>query len=127
MKNCFKILTIGIGVLIGVQTLASDFTLKIHQEASAASKQYSYTDFEIDLDGNWTAHSMYSNGHQIESIRLYSVMSVVSTDNRTIMIIPQNHHVKGSGGGHAREERTAISGKVPRQVAQLISKQETRY
>lgn len=82
-KLYFKALTIVACVFIAGQALASDFTLNIHHEGKAASKQYCYTDFEIDLDGNWTARSMYSNGQQIDSGRFYSVITVKTKDGRS--------------------------------------------
>lgn len=123
----YQILIMALGLLTGGQALASDFTLNIHTEGKAASKQYCITDFEIDLDGNWTARSMYSNGQQISSVRFYSVLTVKAKDGRSVITIPQNHHVKGSGGGRAREERTSESGQLPEKVVKMISKANADY
>lgn len=126
-KLYFKALTIVACVFIAGQALASDFTLNIHHEGKAASKQYCYTDFEIDLDGNWTARSMYSNGQQIDSGRFYSVITVKTKDGRSVISIPQNHHVRGSGGGHAREEKTSESGLLPEKIVRMLSKVNSEY
>ena len=114
-------------LILGEVALASDWTLKVNREGRAASKQYCYTDFEIDMEGNWSANSKYSNGHQVESIRLSSVMVIKTKDNKDIIIIPQNHHVKGSYGGSAREKHTVMTGKLPKEITVQISKGNTSY
>jgi len=101
--------------------------LKIRQEGKAGSKQYCYTDFEVGLDGKWTASTMYSNGRQIDPGRFYSLITIKAKDGKTIITIPQNHHVKGSHGGSAREERTTETGKLPQKVVTMIDKKKTTY
>lgn len=127
MNSLIKIFCFTFWFLSTWLAFASDFTLKIHTEAKAESKQYCYTDFEIDLDGNWTASSMYSNGQQWNPVRFYSVLTVKSKDGRDIITIPQNYHVKGSHGGGAREERTLESGKLPDKIVRMVSKDNVGY
>lgn len=114
-------------LIINEATAFSDFTLIIHREAKAADRQYCYTDFEIDLEGHWTSKTKYSNGHQLDGVRFYSVITIMTKDNREVVSIPQNHHVKPSLGGKAREETTIASGKLPKDVTTMITKKEAGY
>ncbi|HCE3706043.1 TPA: hypothetical protein NG682_004859 [Vibrio parahaemolyticus] len=115
---------IALAVTLSFTAVASDFTLKIHK-SGGGSKKYCYVDFEIDLDGNWTSKALYSNGHQLHSMRFISDLIVKTKDGRDVLTITQNHHVKGSGGGSAREETTSEKGKLPAEVATMISKDKT--
>ncbi len=98
--------------------------MKIHK-SGGGSKKYCYVDFEIDLKGNWTSRALYSNGHQIHSMRFISDMYVRTNDGRDVLRITQNRHVKGSGGGGAREETTITNGALSPEVAQLISESKS--
>lgn len=122
MKSITLFLVLAVTTVFTV--VASDFTLKIHK-SGGGSKKYCYVDFEIDLDGNWTSKALYSNGHQIHSMRFFSDLTVRTKDGREVLMITQNHHVKGSGGGSAREESTSERGKLPAEVAVMISKDNT--
>lgn len=103
---------------------ANDFTLKIHKH-DGGSKKHCYVDFEIDLNGNWTSKALYSNGHQLHSMRFFSDFTVKSKDGRDVLSVTQNRHVKGSVGGSAKEETDLVSGKLPSSVATLIDKDKT--
>lgn len=127
MKTIVTGITAAFAMIASSSLYASDFTLNIHREKDAASHMVCYTDFEIDFDGNWTAKSMYSNGAQWNSGRFYSVIYVKAKDGRPVITIPQNHHVRGSHMGSAREERTQTGGKLPAAVARLISKDNADY
>jgi hypothetical protein len=110
--------------LAALFVFAGEFTMKIHK-SGGGSKKYCYVDFEIDTKGNWISRALYSNGHQIHSMRFISDLYVRTNDGRDVLRITQNRHVKGSGGGSAREETTMTNGALSPEVALLISESKT--
>lgn len=74
-----------------------DQAFKIREEGRKDENQYCYTDFQLMPNGDWTAHTKFSNGKKIDGDHYQAILIINDKDGKELVAIK---HVAGMRRAH---------------------------
>lgn len=108
------VLATAIIALIGGSTAEADETpreprtLVVKAQGEKAKRQYCYSTFTIDENGNWTARTLFSNGKNLDGDHFQAILTVKDKQGNSCLALNQVRGVRGASFCKGSCEREVV-------------------
>lgn len=109
---------------------ALDFSATIKREGAIESKQYCYTTFEINQNGEWSAFTKFSNGKTLDGDHFAARMEIYSRSGQKVAFIDHRAGMNPTHGFGTRERvvpEPKDRGRIDPAVVSTIDESKTKY